>query len=111
MSDFMEVFGDWLVDGTTVQIVEAVGIEGDQYAAPVTVDQIMIEFKRRLVRDTNGEELLSERALYVPRESPHVGLFVPGARVTFNDGVISNIIRLSDFAPYGVIDHLVVMCE
>lgn len=112
MSDFVEVFGEWLVDGTLIEAPSAeVGIEGSGFAAPVTADGIMIEMKTRIVRNPSGVETTATRTLYVPNGHAQHASFVPGARVTFADGYKSHVIVVQDFGAFGVVDHLVVACE
>ena len=112
MSDFVEVFGDWLVNGTQVAKLKSdVGIEGRSYESPVTADGLMIEYKRRLVRAADGREVISERTLFVPNGHPQRALFTLGSQIIFADGVKATAAVLQDFAPYGVVDHLVVTCE
>lgn len=112
VSDFVEVFGDWLVDGTQIATLKSdVGIEGREYESPVTADGLMIEYQRRLVRAADGREVISERTLFVPNDHAQHALFTLGSLVTFPDGVVATVAVLQDFAPYGVVDHLVVTCE
>jgi hypothetical protein len=112
VSDFVEVFGDWLVDGTSIEtLTSTVGIEGRTFAAAVAADGLMIEMKRRMVRGPDGVEVLSERTLYVPAAHVAHASFTVGSRVTFADGAQSHVLALQDFAAYGVVDHLVVACE
>jgi len=112
MSDFVEVFGDWLVDGTVVETLSGdVGIEGRTFATPVAVDALMIDLRSRMMRNAQGVETLSTCTLYVDVNHPARAAFTLGSRVTFADGKQAHVIEQRDFAPYGVVDHLVVACE
>lgn len=110
-SDFLELFGEWMVDGTQVQAPAQHGFEGVIYQDPVVADRLMIEDKQRQVRTADGSERLSTRTIYVHRDHPALEQFVLGARVIFADGRSSLVLELNDLGAYGIVDHLVVRCE
>jgi len=77
------------------------GYGEDTFAAPVTLDPAdtsahpegngcWIDDARKLVRSSDGEQVVSESTLYTYPE--HAALFTPNSRVTVN-GVPSRVIR------------------
>ena len=82
------------------------GYGEDTFAAPVNV-ACFAEETRRLVRDKDGEQVVSESTLYTfPITGP---LFAPDSRVTLN-GMVSRVIRKSvhDSGDLDLPDHTAV---
>ncbi|WP_435109925.1 hypothetical protein [Nocardiopsis synnemataformans] len=66
------------------------GAHGSVYGAPVTVRALM-DAKRRRIRDTEGDEVISETTLRVRLDvAQH---FATGSRVTLPDGTMPTVIR------------------
>jgi len=104
MSDFDDIFDDWLTQTITLQPLLGSTAEGVKHGPAVPVDDIAVEHARRLVRDSDGREVVSETTLYVPSGKP---TFSTGDLVTIA-GATSTVIRIADFEPFGLFDHRVV---
>lgn len=104
MSDFDDVFDDWLTQSVAVRPLLGSTAEGVAFGDLVTVEGIAVEHSRRLVRDSDGREVVSETTLYVPGGKP---AFSPGDEVVIGARV-STVIRVADFEPFGLFDHKVV---
>ena len=73
-----------------VEPYQGAGAHGPLYGEPVTVRALM-DAKRRRIRDTEGDEVVSETTLRVRLE--HVAHFATGSRVTLPDGTQPTVIR------------------
>lgn len=104
MSDFVDVFDEWLTQSVQLRPLLGSTAEGVTYGAIVDVDEIAIEHARRLVRGTDGREVISETTLYVPEGKPTMK---PGDEVIIGD-TTATVIRVADFEPFGLFDHRVV---
>ena len=104
MSDFADIFDDWLTQSVTLRSLLGNTADGPKHADPVPVEDVAVEHARRLVRDSDGREVVSETTLYVPDGKPP---FRPGDEVRIGDAV-SVVIRVADFEPFGLFDHKVV---
>lgn len=74
----------------TVSVETFLGIKNSRpsYASPVTV-ACFVNDSRKLVRDQNGAEVVSETTLYAPLAA--VGTFAAGSRVTVH-GATSTVL-------------------
>jgi hypothetical protein len=96
----------------TVTVETYLGTSGygaDLFAAPVILfGGCLVESARRLVRDKDGNEVISETTLYTSPAS--LALFAPDSRVTTIDGAQSRVIRaaLADSGPLALPDHVSV---
>lgn len=78
----------------TVEPYQGAGAHGPLYGAPVTVRALM-EAGRKRVRDTEGDEVVSETTLRVRlADADH---FVTGARVTLPDGTTPTVITTTRY--------------
>lgn len=113
MSEFEEAFGDWLTYGLIVERWDGAGFDGPAFAAPVTivgpVVGVMVEQTRRLIRNSDGNEVVSETTIYVPPERE--GAFNLHARVTLLDGTVSKVLRIAKLDVFGLPSHQVVNLE
>lgn len=71
-----------------VETLTGSGAYGDVFASPVTV-ACFVNDRSKMVRNSNGDEIVSTTTLYAPlTASPDVpataGQFAPGSRVTVN---------------------------
>lgn len=112
MSEFEDVFADWLIHAVVVKPYLGAGVEGATYGAPVAiggelgVGEIMVDNKRRLIRGSDGNEMVSETTLYVSVDArPH---FTLHSLVTLADGVETTVERVAPMEVYGLFDHVVV---
>lgn len=104
MSDFADLFDEWLTQSVDLRSLLGNTAEGPKHADAVPVTEIAVEHARRLVRDSEGREVVSETTLYVPDGKP---TFKPGDEVVV-DGANAVVIRVADFEPFGLFDHKVV---
>lgn len=108
-SDFMATFGDWMVDGVTATPTDGISVEGPVAGTAQALGPVLVEDRERMVRNSQGVEVLSSRAVYVPAEAPYKPTL--GDVVTFPDGRKGRVLNTHDLAAYGVLDHMVVSCE
>lgn len=104
---------EFFVHTATVEtLAGTTGYGVDLFAAPITLDPAtgngcFIDDTRRMVRSSDGEQVISETTLYTyPANAPY---FVPNSRVTIR-GVISRVItvNLNDSGPLDLPDHVAV---
>lgn len=67
------------VHAVSVETYQGTGAQGDLYAAPATVPG-WLEDKRRLVRDKDGQEVVSPSQFMC--DNDHLSKFAPDSRVT-----------------------------
>lgn len=100
---------EFFVHTVTVETYQGVGSLGDVFAAPVTV-AAFVEDTRRLVRDKNGEQVVSETTLYT--YLTNAALFTTNSRVTVAGAPAraARVIRqnANDGGPLDLPDHLAV---
>ena len=72
---------DFYVHTLTVETLTGTGSLGDVYAAPVSVPG-WLEDKRRLVRDKNGQEVVSSS--FFSCDNTHLSKFTPDTKVTIS---------------------------
>lgn len=102
---------DFYVHTCTVETYEGTnGYGEDVFDAPFIVtapEGCFIEPKRRLVRSSTGEQVVSETTVYT--YPAHTGRFLPGSRVTINATVSTVIVAAPfDSGDLDLPDHLVV---
>lgn len=104
MSDFEDLFDEWLTQSVSIEPAQGGSMEGVTFGAAVPFADVAVEHARRLVRDADGREAVSETTIYIPAGRPAVKA---GDRVTLGDGSIATVIRTADFSPFGLFDHKV----
>lgn len=114
MSEFAAEFDDFLTEQVGVEHYIGASMNGPQFGPFIVVPavgetKLMIEDVRRLVRDSLGNQVVSESTIYVPRES--AGRLSLHSRVTMPDGRVSRVIRVASFSPYSGDEHEVVNVE
>lgn len=109
MSEFLELFGDWATDSIVVETYKGTGFDGAVYLPAETVENIMVEDVRRLVRSTDGNELVSETTIYAEPEA--AGKLTDGSRVTLPSGRRSKVLRVAVLDVFGLTGHVVVNLE
>ncbi len=82
-------FDEFWVHTVSVETLIGTGAYGDVHAEPVTVS-CFVEDKRRLVRNNDGKEVVSETTLYGPVERSLV--WTPGSLVTLPSGRVATVI-------------------
>jgi hypothetical protein len=115
VSDFVDVFGEWLNQIVVVRPYVGAGMEGAELAAAITIGgensdvegaSVMIESKRRLIRASDGNEIVSETTLYVTH--PGAESFPLHSEVDLPDGSTTTVEATNAMTVYGLFDHLVV---
>jgi hypothetical protein len=106
MSDFVEVFADFLGHTVTVEPYEGDGAFGVGYGSPTEVSSVMVEHVDRMVRTSTGDELQSNTRLYVPLEAAED--FPLESRVTLPSGRRHTVAQTDSFQVYGLPEHVVV---
>ena len=94
----------------TIETHEGSGAYGDTYAVPVTLACWRKE-TRQIVRNKNGEEVVSEAQLHMrPDEGGHdvEALFAPDSRVTLGPGRTTYVIGSGRRDGMGFWDHVEV---
>lgn len=84
---------DFYVHTLTVQTLTGTGAMGDVYAAAVDVPG-WFEDKRRLVRDKNGQEVVSSSTFSC--DNAHLPKFTPDSKVTI-DGRTAFVIGVANY--------------
>ncbi|MBB4915094.1 hypothetical protein [Streptosporangium saharense] len=104
----MTVLPDWLLRHTAVvEPFEGDSAYGPVYGAPVTV-RCLADDERRRVRDSKGDEVVSEITLYM-----EPGVRCPaGSQVTVNGRTTTVIaFRIRDAGGLPTPDHVEVVCR
>lgn len=70
----------FFVHTVTVETRKGVGPKGDVFAPPVPVDGLLVDDSVKLVRNSDGEEVVSNTQIAGPLSI--VPLFTPGSKVT-----------------------------
>ena len=106
---FNTVFSDWLTDTVTVESMDGVGFDGVHTSAPVTVSQVMVDEESRLVRASDGNEVVSSTTVYVALELAEP--FALHSKVTLPSGRVSTVIRVSTYDVDNVFSMVAVNLE
>lgn len=113
--EFWDLFGEWGKDSEgnpkpcSVEKFEGTGQKGPKYATAVSHPGIPQMPRRRLVRNSGGNEVLSTSALAMP-----VNLaadFPLHSRVTLADGRTSTVLSVDDGDTWGLFGFVVVNLE
>lgn len=86
---FESVFSKWLNDSVTVETIGGIGFDGITSTSSV-VDGIMVEEETRLVRNSDGNEVVSSATLYASLDE--AGKFLVNSRVTLPSGRVSTVL-------------------
>lgn len=105
MSEFEDLFGEWLTHTVTLQPKAGHGIEGVVPGVPVPLAGVMVERTRRLIRTSDGRESISETTLYLPAGLPHVE---EGDSVIIDGDPPATVQKVATMDVYGLFDHTVV---
>lgn len=102
----MKVRRSLLKDVVTVETRTGDGAYGPNYADPVTV-RCNIDNRRRLVRNANGDEALSEASITVHPDDAAV--FTPETRLTI-EGRTSTVMNVRPLKLRSSVHHVEVSC-
>lgn len=84
MSEYEDVFGEWLTQTLPVRTFQGPGPKGPVLAAAVPVPKCMVVWKNRLVRASDTEERVSDAQVTTILEN--AGAFAPESEVILPDG-------------------------
>ena len=90
MSALTDAFGDWMTSTVTVATNKGAGAYGPDLAEPVAVVGVMVSDKRRFVRNSEGNEVISETSILADLE--HLPKFPGGSEVTLPNGTTTTVI-------------------
>lgn len=105
MSEFGEIFADWLTHTVTLRPKVGHGIEGVIQGSDVPLEGVMVERARRLIRTSDGRESISETTLYIPSGLPHVQ---DGDQILIDGDPPATVQKVAPMDVYGLFDHTVV---
>jgi hypothetical protein len=108
MSELAAEFGEW-AEAVTVETFLGTGSEGDAWADPVPVEDVIVDRKRRMIRTSDGAEAVSESTIYV--DGSQGELFALRSRVTIPGGAPAHVLKSASYPQYGMFDHVVVNLE
>ena len=90
MSELTDTFGDWMTSTVQVATNRGAGAYGPSLAAPVAVLGVMVSASRRFVRNSDGNEVVSETSIL--SELENVATFALGSEVTLPNGTTSTVL-------------------
>lgn len=114
-AEFWELWGEWGKDSEgnpkplSVQAYQGTGQMGPKYAAAVSRPGLPQMPKRRLVRTSGGNEVLSSTAVAIPLS--YRADFPLHSRVTLADGRVSTVLTVDEGDTDGLFGFLVVNLE
>lgn len=88
----MNDFDDFMTSSVSVQTFQGATGTGSRYATAVT-KMVMVDEGRRLVRDADGEQVVSEATLY-DANLDNESVYLPGSKVTLPSGRSAYVIML-----------------
>ena len=106
---FQGVFANWLTDTVTVASIAGIGFDGIETSSNVTVSNVMVDEESRLVRNSDGNEVVSSTTVYVATESADP--FTLHSKVTLPSGRVSTVIRVSKYDVTEVFSMVAVNLE
>lgn len=106
MSEFSDLFGEWLNHTVTLRPKAGHGAEGVVQGSDVPLEGVMVERKRRLIRTSDGRESISETTIYLPAEvtSP----ISDGDQIVIDGDPPATVQKVAQMDVYGLFDHRVV---
>lgn len=87
----MSEFEEFLTNTVQVHTFNGPTGSGSRYADPVNVDKTMLSDSRRLVRDAEGEQVVSESTVY-DTDLAREAVYAPGSKVVLPGGRVSYVI-------------------
>lgn len=107
---------DLMVHTVTVRTLTGTTGTGTTYANPVTFDPatdsgVLVDDRRRLVRSTDGSQVVSETTIYDTR-TEHATTWTPGSKVTLPNGRRATVITVAVRTVPGMDlpEHIEVTC-
>lgn len=88
----MSDLGDFWIHTVTVETFQGAGPAGDTFAAPATVTGFL-EGKTQLVRNANGEQVVSSSTFYTA--TGNAALFTADSRLTPTGGRAARVIAVN----------------
>jgi len=106
VSDFGEVFDEWLTETVEISPRLGAGAEGVQYGEPQRIEGCMIDDSARLIRASDGNQIVSDTTIYVP--TSRADAVELHARVKLPSGRVATAERIARPEVYGIFDFVVV---
>lgn len=106
MSEFEDLFSEWMQHGISVETRTGEGGYGETYATAYPMDDVMVEETRRIVINADGSEQVSEATLYVSLSE--VERFTDQSRVTLPTGRVAYVIAASPKSVPGLLGYATV---
>jgi hypothetical protein len=95
----------FFVHTVTVETRKGKNSKGDVFASPAVVDGLLVDDSVKLVRDANGQEIVSNTQIAGPLTI--VPLFTPGSKVTTSTRT-ARVIGVNSADVPGLPEHVVV---
>lgn len=112
----MSDFDEFRIHAIAVETMTGEGGAGPIYApaaafSPITGTGVLVDDKRRLVRATDGAQVISESTVFDP-DVTHASSYVPGSRVVLPSGRTATVITVAVRQdPTGMLpEHVEVAC-
>lgn len=94
MTEFDELFGEWAVNGITVEPFEGNTFDGSTWGPPsLPIDGCLVDYTHRLIRTSEGKEITSSATISAPEQV--AGHFTPNSRVTLPGGRTAVVVQVS----------------
>lgn len=106
---FQNVFSDWLTDSVDVESLSGIGFDGAQTGSVVTVSNVMVDDESRLVRNNDGNEVVSSTTVYVALDDADA--FTLHSKVTLPSGRVTTVIKVATYDVNGLFQMAAVNCE
>lgn len=106
MSEFSDLFGDWLSHTVTLRTLAGHGMEGPVPGEDIPLEGVMVENARRLIRTSDGRETISETTIYIPSEITTP--VAEGMEIIIDGQPPATIQKVARMDVYGLFDHRVV---
>ena len=89
----LDDLAEFMADTVTVATSQGAGAYGPSLAAPVTIPGVMISAKRRFVRNSDGNEVISETSILAAETLAPT--FTLGSEVTLPNGSTSTVLAVA----------------
>lgn len=106
MSEFSDLFGEWLAHTVILRTLTGHGMEGPVAGEDIPLEGVMVERTRRLIRTSDGRESISETTIYIPSEITTP--VAEGMQIIIDGDPPATIQKVARMDVYGLFDHRVV---
>lgn len=106
MSEFDDLFADWLTHTVTLRTLAGHGMDGPVAGEDILLEGVMVGRTRRLIRTSDGRESISETTIYIPSEITTP--VAEGMQIIVDGDPPATIQKVARMDVYGLFDHRVV---